>query len=249
MNAIIIDDEPKAIKMLKMLLQEYCPEITVVAEANDVPTAVKLIHKHNPEIVFSDIEMPEYDGFHLFKFVDNAQFEIIFCTAHNEYALRAFEVSAVDYLLKPIQGEKLRKAVDKAKMLIQNSKNTLERYTTLQMNINSNELKRIALPVADGLLFVDLQNIMYLEADASYTKVFMTDGNILISKKIKDFENILTLKESFYRIHRSFIVNLLFINQYIKTSGGFVILKNNVQIPVARERKEEFQEIIHNIKL
>ena len=125
----------------------------------------------------------------------------------------------------------------------------MERYNTLQMNINSNELKRIALPVADGLLFVDLQNIMYLEADASYTKVFMTDGNILISKKIKDFENILTLKESFYRIHRSFIVNLLFINQYIKTSGGFVILKNNVQIPVARERKEEFQEIIHNIKL
>jgi two-component system LytT family response regulator len=250
-KSIIIDDEPKARQILQTLLEENCPEIEIVALAEDVPSGVKAIHQYKPDIVFSDIDMPGYNGFQLLEFVDKANFELIYCTGHDEFALKAFEVSAVDYLLKPIQISQLVNAVNKAiKLCNSATPQSTERFDTLRENLKTNTLKKIALPVSDGLIFIDIDNLMYLEADGAYTNVFLMDGNkLLISKKLKEFENILSNNKNFFRTHRSYIINVACIKQYIKSDGGSIMLQNNISIPVARERKEEFQTFIDNIKI
>lgn len=249
-KAIIIDDEAKARRLLQMLVEENCPQIEIVAEAEDVPSAVKAIHLHKPDIVFSDIDMPNYDGFQLLDFVDKKDFELIYCTAHNDYALKAFEVSAVGYLVKPVQISLLVKAVEKAIQLRYAQPTITQRLDTLKENIKDNILKRIALPVADGLHFVDLATIIYLEADGAYTRVVVQDNTkLLISKKLKEFENLLSDNRNFFRTHRSFIVNTNAIIQYSKSDGGSIIMANKAIIPVARERKDDFQQLFNRIKL
>jgi two-component system LytT family response regulator len=226
-------------------------EIKIVTYAEDVPSGVKAINQYKPDIVFSDIDMPGYNGFQLLEFVDKANFELIYCTGHDEFALKAFEVSAVDYLLKPIQISQLVNAVNKAiKLCNSATPQSTERFDTLRENLKANTLKKIALPVSDGLIFIDIDNLMYLEADGAYTNVFLLDGNkLLISKKLKEFENILSNNKNFFRTHRSYIINVACIKQYIKSDGGSIMLQNNISIPVARERKEEFQTFIDNIKI
>lgn len=250
-KAIIIDDEAKARRILHTLLTENCPQIEIVAEAEDVPSGVKAINQHKPQIVFSDIDMPNYNGFQLLEFVDKANFELIYCTGHNEFALKAFEVSAVDYLLKPIQISLLINAVEKAiKLCNSNKPQSTERFDTLRENLKDTVMKKIALPVAEGLTFVNITDIMYLEADGAYTTIFLKDGNkLLISKKLKEFENILSNNKHFFRTHRSYIINIDSIKQYIKSDGGSIILQNNAAVPVARERKDEFQAFIENMKI
>jgi two-component system LytT family response regulator len=250
-KAIIIDDEAKARQILQSLLEENCPEIEIVALVEDVPTGVKAINQHKPDIVFSDIDMPGYNGFQLLEFVDKANFELIYCTGHNEFALKAFEVSAVDYLLKPIQISQLVNAVNKAiKLCNSNAPQSVERFDALKENLKDSILKKIALPVAEGLIFIDIDDLMYLEADGAYTKVFLNDGSkLLISKKLKEFENILSNNKNFFRTHRSYIINTACIKQYIKSDGGSIVLQNNVSVPVARERKDEFQAFIENMKI
>ena len=250
-KAIIIDDEAKARQILQTLLEENCPEIEIVAQAENVPNGVKVIHQYKPNIVFSDIDMPGYNGFQLLDFVDKANFELIYCTGHNEFALKAFEVSAVDYLLKPIQISQLINAVNKAiKLCNSSTPQSTERFDTLRENIKNSILKKIALPVADGLIFINIDDLMYLEADGAYTKVFLNDGNkLMISKKLKEFENILSENKNFFRTHRSYIINIACIKQYIKSDGGSIVLQNNIAIPVARERKDEFQALVEDIKL
>ncbi|MBX7224886.1 MAG: LytTR family DNA-binding domain-containing protein [Chitinophagales bacterium] len=250
-TAIIIDDEANARSVLSMLLTENCPQLSIVAEAYDVPSGVKAIHQYQPDIVFSDIEMPNYDGFQLLDFVDKANFELIYCTGHNEFALKAFEVSAIAYLLKPIQLTPLINAVSKAIKLINAPfRNKDERLTVLKENIKNPVFKKIALPVIDGLIFIEVNEIAHLEAEGSYTTVYLKDNSKLtISKKLKEFENILVSNDQFFRTHRSHIVNSTFIKQYIKTDGGSIILQNNQTVPVARERKDDFLRLIEQIKI
>lgn len=249
-KAIIIDDEAKARRLLQTLIEENCPDIEIVAQAEDVPNAVKLIHQHKPDIVFSDIDMPIYNGFQLLDFVNKTDFELIYCTAHNDFALKAFEVSAVDYLVKPIQISLLVKAVEKAIRLRNASPTITQRLDTLKENLKENALKKIALPVADGLRFVDLIDLIYLEAEGAYTHVVM-NGNtkLLISKKLKEFETLLSDNKNFFRTHRSFLINIDAIKQYIKSDGGSIIMSNNTEIPVARERKDDFQSLFESIRL
>ncbi len=249
-KAIIIDDEAKARRLLQVLLEENCPDVEIVAQAEDVPAAVKAIHQHKPDIVFSDIDMPVYNGFQLLDFVDKADFELIYCTAHNDFALKAFEVSAVDYLVKPVQISLLVKAVEKAIRLRNATSTVAERLDTLKQNLKDKALKRIALPVADRLIFVELADIIYLEADSAYTHVILQDGSkLLISKKLKEFETVLTDNRNFFRVHRSFLINTDAIKQYIRSDGGSILMSNNTSVPVARERKEDFQKLIDDIRL
>ncbi|MBP6456834.1 MAG: response regulator transcription factor [Chitinophagaceae bacterium] len=249
-KAIIVDDEAKARRLMEVLILENCAEIEIVGFAENVPDAAKLIHKKQPDLVFLDVDMPQYNGFELFNFVDKTEFEVIFCTAYSEFALKAFEVSAVDYLLKPIQISLLIKAVEKAIKLKNSNMQLSERISTLQQNIANNELKRIALPVSDGWLFINIDTLLNLEAEGSYTKIFINDGSkLLISKKLKEFETIFEHNPNFFRTHRSHIVNLNAIKQYAKQDGGIIILSNNANIPIARERKEDFQERIASMKL
>ncbi len=246
-RAIIIDDEPKARRILEALLKEYCAEVDVVATADDVPAGVLSINQHKPDVLFLDVEMPGYTGFQLLDFFREVDFEIIFTTAHSDYALQAFRVSAIDYLLKPIQISELIAAVEKLKLKKTGDK---QRLATLQENFKGETIRRLALPVAEGLIFVDADTISYLEADGAYTHFHFSDGRkIMVSRKIKEFEEALTQQNTFFRPHRSYIINLKKIVQYAKQEGGYIVLQGEVQIPLARERKNEFLEIVERISL
>jgi len=181
-KAIIVDDEPAARSLLRKIINEHCSGIEIVDEAPDVKTAVKLINKHKVELVFLDIEMPNENGFALFEYFDTPSFETIFCTAYSDYAIKAFEVSAVDYVLKPISISKLTAAIEKAiKLLGQNQ--ILNRVNALKENLTVNKLQKIALPLSDGLIFIKIEDIFYFEADGSYTTVITKEKSYVVCKK------------------------------------------------------------------
>ncbi len=246
LKAIIIDDEPKARRILEELLKEYCPnDILVVANAQDVPSGVKAIAQFQPDVVFLDIEMPNYTGFQLFDFIADINFETIFTTAYQEYAIQAFKVSAIDYLLKPIQIDGLIESVEKVKKEKaqknpQYNAQSAGKIAALQSNL-SNKNQKIALPVADGLLFVETNDIIYLGADGAYTEIFIRGRKekLLVSKNIKTFEEILT-QPCFFRAHRSHIINLNCVSQYLKQDGGCIIMENGTQLSISKDKKEEF---------
>jgi two-component system LytT family response regulator len=181
-KAIIVDDEPSARTLLRKFIEEHCKGVEIVDEAENIKTAVKLINKHKVELVFLDIEMPEENGFALFDYFDQPSFETIFCTAYSDYAVKAFEVSAVDYLLKPLSINKLIAAVEKA-IKVHGQNQIIQRISVLKENLTVNKLQKIALPLSDGMVFVKLEDIMYFEADGSYTHVVTKTGKTLISKK------------------------------------------------------------------
>lgn len=243
LKAIIIDDEAKARRILDSFITEYCPQVIIAGVAEDVVQGVKLIQKESPDIVFLDIEMPGYNGFQLLEFFDEINFEIIFVTAYSEFALKAFQVSAVDYLLKPVQIEQLVKAVEKAEKIRGNSL-IKERLQTLKTNLEEQKIKKIVVPVSEGSLFIDIKDITHLKAEGSYVNIYLRDGNkILVSKNIKDYENQLTPAEGFFRTHRSFLVNVQHIKK-ITPDNSEAELANRQMISIARERKQEFTSFV-----
>ncbi len=247
-KTIIVDDEPGARSLLKKIIEEHCPGIDIVDEAPDVKTAVKLINKHKVELVFLDIEMPNENGFALFEYFENPTFETIFCTAYSDYAVKAFEVSAVDYILKPVSISKLKTAIEKAvKLLGQNQ--IIHRVNALKENLTVNKLQKIALPLSDGMTFIKLEDIYYFEADGSYTNVITKDNHYLVCKKIKEFDELLNDDTRFFRVHRSYFVNIQQIKKYSKKEGATLLFDNNKIIPVAREKKNEFDEFIGGISV
>ncbi len=187
MKAVIIDDEQKARRLLRLLLEENCPQITAIETAEDLPKGVALINKFQPDIVFLDIEMPGYSGIQLLEFFTPEQinFEVIFTTAYAEYAIKAFELNAIDYLLKPLRHDQLETAVQKAIQQIGQSK-VSERLEELRNTLKVSNIRKIGLPVSNGVLFVELDDVIMMEADRMYTKVFTTgDGELLVSKPMK----------------------------------------------------------------
>ena len=248
LNAIIVDDEPAARSILRQIITAHCPMIQLIDEAPDVKSAVKLINKHRIDLVFLDIEMPEENGFALFEYFNQPTFEVIFCTAYSEYALQAFEVSAIDYILKPISISKVLAAVEKAVKLIGQNQ-IIERVAALKENLSVNKLQKIALPMADSLLFVQLEDIYFFEADGSYTNVITKTGKTLVSKKIKEFDELLSNDNRFYRIHRSYLINTHQIQKYNKKDGAMIEFANGMTTPVAREKVKEFDEFIAKVKV
>jgi two-component system, LytTR family, response regulator len=248
MNCIIVDDESSARSLLRKIITENCPNITIVDEVGDVASAVKSIHKHAPHLVFLDIEMPNQNGFALFDYFETPTFETIFCTAYSEYALKAFEVSALDYILKPVSVTKIIAAVEKAIKLIGQNQ-IIQRVNALKDNLQHSNLQKIALPLADGLVFVKLEDVLYFEADGAYTHVVLKNSKTLVSKKLKDFEDLLSGDTRFFRTHRSYIVNVLQIKKYTKKEGALLEFDNATQVAVAREKVKEFDEFIGNLKV
>jgi two-component system, LytTR family, response regulator len=241
-KAIIIDDESDARDTLSVLLKDYCPEIELLSAEKDLPSGVKSIYKLKPDVVFLDIEMPEYSGLEILEFFDpeHIYFQIIFTTAYSEYAVQAFELAAVDYLLKPIQINLLQLAVQKLKNK-QSQDSSANRLSALK-NIMSpnNEPLRIVLPVADGFNFIQSNDIVYLKADRSYTDFYLKNGScITVSKNLKEYDDLLNHR-NFFRIHRSYLINMNEITQYLKRDGGFVVVSNGAHIPIASDRKTDF---------
>ncbi len=247
-KAIIIDDEERARETLSSLLGMYCDQVEIVATCSNVPEGVLAINTHRPNVVFLDIEMPEYNGFELLNFFREVDFEIIFVTAYNDYALKAFEVSAVDYVLKPVDIDKLEIAVEKVASKL-NGFDMQNRLDVLKDSFKTEQFNKIALPVAEGLLFVETNEIVYLEAEGAYTEVWLKNGSkITVSKKIKFFEDVLDNRQNFFRSHRSYIVNINFIKKYSKSDNALT-LDNGKTIVISRDRKTEFEQQLKNNNL
>ncbi len=248
LKAIIIDDEEGARFTLSTLLEEYCPNISIIAQCSNVPEGVLAINKHTPDIVFLDIEMPEYNGFELVEFFKIVDFEIIFVTAYSQYAIRAFEVSAVDYLLKPVEIEQLQAAVEKASQK-RSQANIMQRLDLMKSTYNGDEIKKIALPMSDGLMFVDVAEIILFEADRAYTHVFLKNGSkITVSKSMRTFEDILENRQFIFRPHRSHLININYIKKYVR-GDGMIFMDNGVALPVSRERKQEFEALLKELRM
>ncbi len=242
-EALIIDDENKARALLNTILKECCPEITEVYEAKDLLEGVSLIKQYNPGIVFLDIEMPKYSGLKILEFVDRKDFnfEIVFTTAYSKYAIEAFQLSAVDYLLKPIHWKQVQEAVQKATILLEKNQ-TYERLLGLSHVLsNPSSYHKIALPVSDGVRFLELNDIICFEADGMYTKVYiLNDEDILISKPLKHFENLLRKTSTFFRPHRSYLINITHVKKYINKEGNYIQMDNGVTFSISRQKKDEF---------
>ena len=241
-RTILVDDEPRGLNTLKKLLQEYCPEIKVIAECTDADTAKDKIELLEPQIAFLDISLPGKTSFDLLSELDKVNFEIIFVTAHNEYTLQAFHYSAIDYLMKPIDEDLLIDAVRRAvKRVTVNAINN--NVSTLLHNLQKGQVPqemKLCIPSLKGFQVVELKDILYCEASGSYTNFYFTDKHsVCTAKTIHDYEELLD-DAGFVRIHKSSLVNLLHVKEYLRGEGGSVILSNGKEIEVSRRKKEVF---------
>ena len=249
MKVLIIDDEPKARNLLHILIGENCPKITTVFTAEDLLSGIEIIKKEQPQLVFLDIEMPEHSGLEILDFINKEKyaFEIIFTTAYSEYAIKAFELSAIDYLLKPITDTALIKAVDKVFNTIGKSEIN-KKLEELTKSLKSTNFKKIALPVAEGIKFVNFEDILLFKADGMYTRVTIKDtSEILISKPLKHFSELLANIPLFYRPHRSYLINLKFIKEYSKKDGGYIIMDNDYPVSISKDKKDEFLTLVQHM--
>lgn len=243
-NVIIIDDDRGNIKYLQGLLKEYYPSVNVAASSCNLKDALSQIEKHNPEIVFLDVELEGEMGFDLFKTLTHPDFEVIFTTAHEKYALQAIKSSCLEYLLKPIDYRELIKALDKYveyKKSVVNQK----KLDVLLENMASTKsaIAKMAIPVSDGYQFLDVSEIVYCEADGNYTKVFTKqEGNFLSTKTLKEFEETLD-GQQFFRCHKSWVINLNFIKKYSRSEGNRVQMINDKWIDISVRKREEFLKL------
>lgn len=247
MKAIIIDDEKRARLNLRILLEEYCPQVHVVADCENLSEGVKSIRKLQPDVVLLDIEMPGHSGLELLDFFDEDEvnFSIIFTTAYNEYAIQAFKFSAVDYLLKPISPDDLTNAIARAEKL----KLKTESLYNLKSQLRENNWERIAVPSGNLLLFIDVNDVMYIKGDGAYSDIFMKNGEKhTVSRNLKNFEDIICTNPAFVRAHKSFIANLNYVKAYNKSDGGSLDLLNGMQIPVSVDKSALILDKIQLIK-
>ena len=238
MRCIIVEDELLSRSTLEELIKRHCAELEVVALCKDGTEGLDAIRSLEPDLVFLDIEMPNMNGFEMLAEFDQVDFDVIFTTAYDEFAVKAFKVSAVDYLLKPIDEEELQRSVRRA-VEKQSSFMSREHVELLLSNVQAGERhEKIAIPSLDGIDFVDIEDILRCEADRNYTTIFTIQGETYIySKTIKEFERFLP-DDMFFRTHNSHVVNLQYIKKYLRGKGGELVLKDGSVVPVARLRKE-----------
>ena len=249
MKVVIIDDESKARSLLHTIVSEYCSEIEEIFQAENLLKGIEIIKREEISIVFLDIEMPQYSGLQLFEFLDinDITFEVIFTTAYSNYAIQAFEFSAIDYLLKPLRPNKVKEAVEKAKKALEQNQ-VQQRLTELKKALSSEKFNKLALPVEDGVLFVKLEDIFLLEADSMYTQFYLkNEKKMLISKPLKYFTDLLESKDMFYKPHRSYLVNLQYLQKLVKKEGTYIELENKFLVPVSKDKKDELLKIISEL--
>ena len=239
MRTLIIDDEQECRRATRLIAEKYCPNLQIVGEADSVATGLKAIDQLQPELVLLDIQMQDGTGFDLVQHYETIPFKIIFITSFDQYALQAFQLSALDYLLKPIEPELLIKAVHKA--ITVDVSHTIKQQVEIQL-ASLQAKQPIALPTLEGLEIFNLDDIMYCESDSNYTMFYLKNNSkFMVSRTIKEYEDILPEKQ-FVRIQKSYIINLLFVTKYIKGDGGDIVLSNGVCLPIARLRKDKLLE-------
>jgi len=237
-RAVTIDDEPESRKAITNILTDYCKDVTILGEADNVASGIKLIKETNPDVVFLDIQMPDGNGFDILESFDTINFHVIFVTAFNQYAIKAIEFSAIDYLLKPLDPAKLLKAVEKLKNLSPKINQSSERVEMLLKN--KNNVSKIALPTLNGYRFVKVKDIIRCEANNNYTSFYLqTTEKIVVTRTLKDFESMLK-DDSFIRVHQSHLINIDYVEQYIKGDGGTAIMSDGSEVEISRRKKDQF---------
>lgn len=241
-KTIIVDDEPRGLTSLQRLLEFNCPELEIIAACGSADEAIQKIQLLKPGLVFLDIAMPEKNGFDLLQELGHINFEIIFVTAHNDFMMQAFRFSAVDYLLKPVEDNLLTEAVKRAAKKIE-EKTTGNHIDILMHNLRNRDegqKMKICIPSLKGFQVVKLSEIVYCEASSNYTNFHFTERALICaSKPIHEFETLLD-DSGFVRVHKSFVINLEHVKEYVRGEGGTVILSNNHEVEVSRRKKEVF---------
>lgn len=248
-ETVIIDDEMNSIETTELVIDNYCNDIIdIKATFSNPKDAIKGIEQLQPDLILLDIEMPYMNGFELLSKLNYSDFHIIFITAYSQYATKAFKFSALDYLLKPIDGEELRQAVLRIKT--ENKITSKETFLEAESNLRyfkEPSLTKIALNIGEGIEFVLPSEICFFKSDGNYTTIFFENrDNITFIRPLKDLEDVFVDK-GFYRIHNSYLINLQKIKRYIKTDGGALVMENNEQVPISRNKKEHFQRLINKV--
>jgi two-component system, LytTR family, response regulator len=244
MRTILVDDEVDGIRTLKKLLELNCPEVEIVATCQNATEALQKLEEVKPELVFLDVRMPGKTGLDMLAELSEIDFEVIFVTAHNEYMLQALQFSAVDYLLKPVDEDRLQEAVLRVEKRLKEKKNS-DQAEILLHNVNKvgHPLEmRLCLPTQKGFTILKLEDIVYCEAQRSYT-IFRLVNNksIIISKPLFDYDKLLA-DTIFLRVHKSFLINLMHVKEYLRGEGGTVIMSNGMEVEISRRKKEQFLE-------
>lgn len=249
MKVLIVDDENKARRLLEQLLIEECPQITEILQASDLLSAVEIIKTECPKIVYLDIEMPNYSGLQILEVLgtETIDFQIIFTTAYNQYAVDAFKLSAIDYLLKPIDSLELKAATNKAMIALkENAIN--DQLKDLKKAFNQLALNKIALEIPKGIIFISHDDIILFEADGMYTRVYLVNGDSeFICKPLKHFVEQLNEMPIFYKPHRSYLINLKHIKELSKKEGHHLIMSNNKTLPISKDKREEFMTVLKEV--
>ena len=244
LKAVIVDDEKSSLQNLEHKLVAYCPDIRVIASSEKPEEAIILIRKLKPDVIFLDIEMPRMSGLRMLEEKVDYAGEIIFTTAYKHYAVEAIRISAFDYLVKPVSIDELQNAV--ARLVTTKQGETRKRLEILHQSISNSKSQedKIALPTSEGFEFVEIKNIVHIESDSNYSKIFLLGGkHMVVTKLLKDFDDMLS-PYRFYRVHNSHLINLNYIQKYIRGEGGQVVLQNGDTVYVSRRKKEEFLRLI-----
>jgi len=246
-KVLIIDDENKTRDFIKKLLLSFGHDFEIYTDGSNVETGIKAINKIQPDLVFLDIQMPDGNGFDVLKGVREKDFEIIFITAYQEYAIQAIKFSALAYILKPVDIDELEEAVDKALGTMKKKNGKDVQFNALQANADRNKKNKLVLKTQESVHVLELKDIVRCEADKNYTSFFLNSGKrILVSKTLKEYDLLLS-GHSFFRVQQSHLVNLNFIDRYDKMDGGAVIMKDGSSVPLSPAKKEQFFHILENL--
>ena len=242
-RCILVDDESNSLEMMEWLLQTYCPEVKIEALCNSAESGIQAIAKHRPDVVFLDIEMPHMNGFDMLEQFDKLYFDVVFCTAYDQFAIKAFKYSALNYLLKPVDPDDLKETIRRIE-----AKQAIPTREQLELLINGikttqkQTINRIALTTSDGMIFVSTADILYCEAESNYTSVVLQNKKIVVSKTLKEIDEALSGSD-FYRIHNSFLININHVQRFVRGDGGYVVMNDGKSIGISRSRRQEFMEL------
>ncbi|RZJ53784.1 MAG: response regulator transcription factor [Flavobacterium sp.] len=251
-TALLIDDDTNLRNGMKSMLGRYAPEIEILGEADSVKSGIKAIAAHNPDVVFLDIQLGDGTGFDILEQLSakkgSISSHIVFITAHEQYAVKAFRFSALDFLLKPVDPEELEKVVAKIKKVLSTNDNYAHIDLLLE-NIRKkiDKFKRIALSTSDGIHLFEVSDIIRCESQDNYTKFYIKDHKpVLIAKTLKEYEDLLG-EQGFERIHQSHLINLAYLRSYIKKDGGYAIMADNTHLPISQRKKDRLQELLKTL--
>ena len=246
-RALVIDDENRTRDLIAKMINSFELDIEAIPAGENVKSGIEAIKEHNPDLVFLDIQMPDGTGFDVLNALPKKDFEVIFITAHEEFAIKAIKFSALDYILKPVDADELKTAVERALEAIGKGKNEIKQFEALQLNIQPNQKRRLVLKTQESVHVVELDNIIRCEADRNYTSFFLVGGKkILVSKTLKEYETLLT-GHNFLRVQQSHLVNLDFVLRYDKGNGGSVVMKDESEVPLSPAKREIFFKVLDSL--